>query len=504
MAPATPNMSSIKSRLVLALGIVELMMLAMAAVLYFGASQLSESRQRTAEANGEVRELLSFALLAHQYMTAFEQSLGQRTLIANQQRRVASAAFEERIRGIDSKANEKSAWGTLDWSELRSISKDLHAELRAADALREKGRFYEAERIFAGARKNHFDGRMLSWFDRALDILGADASSEETKADATASRLRLTGTLLGCLSALVASAAVLAISRSILSPVAALVRGTEEIGRGNLSYRVAQRGRDELALLADRFNGMAQTLAGAQAKLIERNGQLEEAYRLQSEFLSIVSHELRSPLHSVIGYTELVIEDEPGLAAQSRNNLFAIGGAARRLLSLINDILDFSKLRAGRMEARAERFELMPLLAVVLEDARALVRGRPVELVLDAPAQSVSVESDEMKIRQILTNLLSNAVKFTDTGTVTLRAAAVSQGIELEVSDTGIGIPSEQLELVFEPFHQARSGDAQVSGGTGLGLAIVARLAKLLGGRVAVRSELGKGSRFSVFLPSVI
>src|SRR6185369_4659675 len=173
--------------------------------------------------------------------------------------------------------------------------------------------------------------------------------------------------------------AVLAISGSILHPVSALVAGTEQIARGNLSYKVPVHGRDELTLLAERFNQMANTIAGAQEKLIERNAELEEAYRLQGDFLSVVSHELRSPLHSILGYTDLLLEDEKDLGEQSKRNLSAIGAGAHRLLSLINDILDFSKLKARQMEARKAEFELLPLLKGIVQDARALVRGRPID-----------------------------------------------------------------------------------------------------------------------------
>jgi signal transduction histidine kinase len=233
---------------------------------------------------------------------------------------------------------------------------------------------------------------------------------------------------------------------------------------------------------------------------VEHNRQLEEAHRLQGEFLSIVSHELRSPLHSVVGYTELVLEDEPVMAPRSKSNMQAIALAARRLLALINDILDFSKLRAGRMEARVARFDLVPLLRQVLDDARALARGRELAVELLQAPEALWLASDEGKVRQILTNLLSNAVKFTDLGSVSMSAEAGEKSVALLVSDTGVGISPEQQQLIFEPFRQAQSGTRAVSG-TGLGLAIVARLSALLGGTVSLESVAGQGSRFRVELP---
>jgi signal transduction histidine kinase len=244
---------------------------------------------------------------------------------------------------------------------------------------------------------------------------------------------------------------------------------------------------------------MAENLRGAQRELLERHHQLEEAHRLQTEFLSIVSHELRSPLHSVVGYTELVIEDEPHMAPRSQSNMQAIASSARRLLALINDILDFSKLRAGRMEARRDRFDLVPLLRQVLDDARALARGRQLSVELVQSPAELWLESDKGKVQQILTNLLSNAVKFTDQGGVSVSAEASADMVAVLVSDTGVGIAAEQQQLIFEPFRQAQSGRA-VSG-TGLGLAIVSRLSTLLGGKVSLHSVVGRGSSFRVELP---
>jgi signal transduction histidine kinase len=376
----------------------------------------------------------------------------------------------------------------------------LKTELGAADGLRERGKFYDAERAFGKARHEHFEARMLPWFEGSIARLKTAVAAEETRALENARSLRTAGTTLGLIAVLLGSALVVSTAASILRPISQLLHGTEEIAKGNLAYRVTHSGNDELASLAAHFNAMAQNLTGAQAKLVEHNRELAEAHRLQGEFLSIVSHELRSPLHSVVGYTELVIEDEPRMAQRSLSNMQAIALSARRLLALINDILDFSKLRAGRMEARVARFDLVPLLRQVVDDARALARGRELSVELRLAPETLWLASDEGKVRQILTNLLSNAVKFTALGSVSLSAEANETSVALSVSDTGVGIAPEQQQLIFEPFRQAESGTHAVSG-TGLGLAIVARLSALLGGTVSLDSASGKGSHFRVQLP---
>jgi signal transduction histidine kinase len=495
-------MKSIRSRLLLVLAFVEAMTLSMALVLYVGAGRLDEGATRTREANDEVRDLLAFALLAHGYMNAFGESLGQRTLIANHDRRAAASAFEVRIARVGTADRGGSQLSTDQWKELRGISGDLQRELKIADDLREKGNFFDAERVFRQARRSQFHERMLPWFDRAIETLRSEVGDRETSSMASARELRIAGNVLGCLSVGVAIFAVVALSRTILHPVKLLARGAEALGRGDLSYRVAYEGENELGLLANRFNVMADTVASTQSALLERNARLEEAYQLQSDFLSMVSHELRSPLHSIVGYTELVLEDEAGLAEQSRKNMSNIAIGARRLLSLINDILDFSRLKAGRMEALVQPVDLRPLLESVRDDAGVISRGRPIDIVIDAPVDPVVLKSDEAKLRQILTNLVTNAVKFTDEGVVTLKAASVDGGLEFRVIDTGIGIPADQLGVIFEPFRQAKGAGKQGGGGTGLGLAIVARLTKLLGGRISVESKVGQGTMFTVFFPT--
>ena len=493
-------MGSIKWRLAGALGLVQLFTLAMALVLYVGAQSLVENSRSTSRANDDVRDLFAFALLAHRYMNAFGQSLGQRTLIANHERRTAAAAFQAQIDGLERQAAHGNSKGPLDWLELQRISRDLNTELGVADGLRERGKFYDAERSFGKARQELFEARMLPWFEGSIARLKIAVAAEEAHANDSARSLRTAGATLGLIAVLLGSALVVTTAASILRPISQLLRGTAEIAKGNLSHRVAHSGRDELATLARHFNDMAENLTGAQQKLVERHRELQEAHRLQSEFLSIVSHELRSPLHSVVGYTELISEDEPNMAPRSKSNMQAIASSARRLLALINDILDFSKLRAGRMEAKRARFDLVPLLRQVLDDARALARGRELSVELLASPEALWLESDEGKVRQILTNLLSNAVKFTDVGGVSVTAEATANSARLLVSDTGVGIPLEQQQLIFEPFRQAESGSRAVSG-TGLGLAIVARLSALLGGSVSLESVTGRGSHFRVELP---
>jgi len=493
---------SLKTRLVAGWIAGLAMTLSMAGLLYFGAQALESSARRANAADADVRDLFAFALICHRYMNAFDQSLGQRTLVANNERRIAVKLFESRMAHMpDGRHHDDDS---LDWASLRSISRDLHAAMADADAERASGHFYDAERIFHHARKEHFERRMLPWFDRAIQVQRTAAEHLERAATRRAHNLRTNANLLAAGSALVALLVLLLSLRALAGPIRLLLDGTTAIARGDYSHRIRYRAPNELGVLASRFDDMAEVVERSQRSLIEKNQALEQAYKLQGEFLSFMSHELRSPLHSILGYTELVLEDGPQLESPARRNVESIAVGARRLLALINDILDFSKLKAGRMQMRREQFDPVQLAEEAVNDARAfaLARSAQVKVELEAEARTLELVSDPTKVRQILTNLLSNAVKFCDRGQVTLSVQPEgTDRVLFRVRDTGIGIAADQLEHIFEPFRQAHSADGRAEGGTGLGLAIVSRLSELLGGEVSVASRVGEGSEFAVLLP---
>lgn len=242
-------------------------------------------------------------------------------------------------------------------------------------------------------------------------------------------------------------------------------------------------------------------LFAANAELRERNVELERAKQQQGKFLSTVSHELRSPINSVLGFTELVLDRESDLHPKSRNNLSRIQQSSRHLLRLVNDLLDLAKTEAGRMEIEISSFDLVPLVHDVAEQTRALIGDRPVTVQVETPA-SCTISSDPTRLRQILVNLASNAAKFTMEGAVKLAVFPGHDGLLLEVSDTGVGIAEEHRSLIFESFRQVHNGLGV--GGTGLGLSIVSHMVELLGGRIDVESELGRGSVFRVRFDRVV
>jgi len=232
---------------------------------------------------------------------------------------------------------------------------------------------------------------------------------------------------------------------------------------------------------------------------------LEEAEansRAKSSFLANMSHELRTPLNSVIGFANILIQKQDGtIPPRQKDYLRRIQANGEHLLALIEDILDISKIDAQRMEVVREPVDLDEMTAEVAEMLELQARKRGLEILHEVPPDLRPAIADQRRLKQVVLNLAGNAVKFTQEGTVTLRVEAdheTGRPLRILVEDTGIGIPEEELEEVFAPFHQIDGSQARSFGGTGLGLAISRSLCELMGFELSARSELGVGSTFSI------
>ncbi len=237
-------------------------------------------------------------------------------------------------------------------------------------------------------------------------------------------------------------------------------------------------------------------LVGALQQAYDRLGQLD---RLKSQFIAIASHELRTPLSLILLYAAM-LQEQLGDAAETQ--LGAVQRAAMRLKNIIDTMLNLRYLETGRMELAATHFDLREEVDAACEDYEALAGTGDLVLEAELPDEAVDIYADREKLRVVLDNLISNAVKFTPTGG-RVRVSVCRQGdeVELSVADSGVGIPAEELERVFERFYQIESHLTRRHGGMGLGLSIVKELVELQGGRVWAESDPGHGSRFVVVLP---
>lgn len=233
--------------------------------------------------------------------------------------------------------------------------------------------------------------------------------------------------------------------------------------------------------------------------------EADEANAAKSRFMATMSHELRTPLNAIIGYAEMIQEE--GLNTQEVDHEAIISDAlriersGRHLLALINDVLDLSKVESGKVDFHPERFELKRLLLELQEQVMPAIEENQNTFKLELEPEFTELNTDRLKLKQILLNLLANAAKFTHQGQITLRATQSASHLCIEVEDEGIGIAQDAQARIFEAFEQADSSTTRRYGGTGLGLSLSRRLVSVLGGALELSSELGQGSCFKVIIP---
>ena len=306
-------------------------------------------------------------------------------------------------------------------------------------------------------------------------------------------KVRLTGVLVSLLVMVIGSMAALGLARSLARPIRALSKAAERVGAGDLNLRVRIASNDELSQLGRAFNQMVEDIR----RYLE---DAQSATRAKSEFLASMSHEIRTPMNGVIGMTSLLLDTE--LNDQQREFVNIIRTSGDSLLTIINEILDFSKIEAGRLDLEVAPFEVTTCVEEALDLFAPKASEKSLELAYFVePEVPASIIGDVTRVRQVLVNLLSNAMKFTHEGEVLVHvdAALIEQGrykLHFSVHDTGIGIPDEKIDALFDAFTQADASTTRQYGGTGLGLAICKKLCTMMGGDIWAASAKEKGSVF--------
>ena len=269
-----------------------------------------------------------------------------------------------------------------------------------------------------------------------------------------------------------------------------------------LQARVAAQSA-ELAVLEHELAETNQGVLALYAELDQNAIQLREAADLKSRFLSYMSHEFRTPLASITGITDILLQGMDGmLTGEQQRQITLIKGSVRELAEMVDDLLDLAKVEAGRISISPEWFEMVDLFSALRGMFRPIVNNSVISLVFEEPEAIPPLYTDDKKLSQILRNFISNALKFTMQGEVRVTARPMPDNmIEFAVTDTGIGIAAEHLSTLFSDFVQVDTRVHRRLRGTGLGLSLAKKFAELLGGYVAVVSEPGKGSRFSVLIP---
>ncbi|MEH2035283.1 ATP-binding response regulator [Nostoc sp.] len=295
------------------------------------------------------------------------------------------------------------------------------------------------------------------------------------------------------------------LSKSRISPetLSQVLRNVIRIYRAEMQVDLANQ---QLRETHEQLICQNQELERQQQQIQMQNFKLLEASRLKSLFLATISHELRTPMNAIIGFSQILLRPKFGqLTRQQADMVERILNNGKHLLMLLNEVLDFSKLEGGGLDLKAERFNISKVINLVVSEMRSLADAKNLSLLVQTDLQNPLVFNDPVRVKQILINLLSNAIKFTESGEIWVEVKELpGNRVVIVVQDTGIGIAPRDFKHIFEAFRQVDQTITRKYPGTGLGLAIIDSLVRMMGGKIFLESKLGVGSMFKIELPRQI
>ncbi len=340
--------------------------------------------------------------------------------------------------------------------------------------------------------------KILNNTDGLARLAAADAANRSDAANRLAHRASLAGLVALLITPILLVALGIWLARSVARPLRRTVDAASSVAAGDFDVRLDEHRSDEFGELGRAFNAMTESLAASHEELVARADSLEQAERHKSELISMVSHEVRTPLASILGFTRLLLEREIDESDRIRY-LQIVDSEATRLAGLVSDFLDARLIEEGQFALRRELFDIR---ALVLEQAElTLAHDAEHHLALDVRDTPLLVDADRSRLAQVVGNVLSNAVKFSPTGgTITVGAAQSNGSARVWVDDEGTGIDPEHRAQIFEPFYRGGAAAAGIPG-TGLGLAVSRRIIEAHGGRIGF-DALPAGTRFWIEMPA--
>ncbi|HWM41101.1 MAG TPA: ATP-binding protein [Burkholderiales bacterium] len=498
--------SSVQRKLLTAFLLIALLVLAMGAFSVYTMRGMS----RQSELLDQAHQRVDWSQQIH-HSLAMQMHLTAMALLVRDEKAVASI-LRENNRFNEALARLESA---VEESEKLVIQKIRAGQEEAMTLVADIANLVRDGKIDAAMRDHASRGDPLY---RSIDALVAEVvQKENARMVSLRHSLRATNqrslVVIGSAAAvamLLALAGGFVISWTLIQPVHAAHGFLNEIAAGRLGGSVEVQNRDEFGELAAQLTATSRELARldeqqrrAAHELGALNARLEQASKAKSEFLANMSHELRTPLNAILGFTEMLTDGLYGpVAADFAEPLADIQTNGKHLLRLINDVLDLSKIEAGRMELAMSEYSAGDVVTSVRASLRSLAeeKGLHFKAAVDEGLPEI-VYGDPKRVTQCLLNLAGNALKFTKQGGVTIRAERDGDSVRYSVTDTGIGIPADQLGAVFAEFRQIDSTITREFGGTGLGLSITKKFVEMHGGRIWVESRLNEGSTFHFTIP---